>query len=143
MFHALNAPEEMAQMGRASPRHLSSGSWRAIRPTSTQIRQLATAFTAGALLAFLLTSWSARSGFPSLHTQPHPGLSVCDMPKAQGIALSPLALANMTGSATFIPDKLIVAARHHEVRLLGTAVTACIWCLAPWRAMHAYYCVMS
>ena len=96
---------------------MSHGAWACNRMSGAQLRQLATTFTAGALLAFLLTSWSARSGFPSLTSHSQSDLAVCDLPKAQGIALSPLALANVTGSASIIPDRLIVAARHHEVSL--------------------------
>ena len=36
--------------------------------------------------------------------------------RAQGVALSPMALANMSGN-TIIPDRLIVAARHTDVCL--------------------------
>ena len=40
-----------------------------------------------------------------------------------GIALTPLAIQNLTGSTSLgLPDKLIVAARHHEVSLASNFV---------------------
>ena len=83
-------------------------------------QQLLVGLALGGLLSYLAL-W--RSGHPAAapaRLWPGGAVSqnsnnmVCALPRAVGLALSPMALANVTGNPHLIPDRLIVVARHRE-----------------------------
>lgn len=101
------------------------------------------AFCTGALLASLgmvvaLAGTGHSAGHPLLrrglrvtaeNSKPpvssHP---VCTMPTAQGVALAPRALANVTGNGSLVPEHLIVVARKREVQGAAAATGSSLLC---------------
>ena len=89
-------------------------------------------FCAGVLLTYVVLSLAGSHGAAhtpqhgpparrillnetALHLSGNSESLVCMVPKATGIALSPMALANVTGDASLKPERLIVSARKREV----------------------------
>lgn len=124
--------------GTASAPNLSTLTARPRPRAWLNWQQLLGAFCTGALLTYLALALAGSHGIShlplgrSLSTSSTAGKSntVCAMPRAQGIALTPLALGNTTGNASLVPDRLIVAARHREVRALPSCrrPPAFAWC---------------
>ena len=113
----------VSSSGTASAPNLSSLAARPRPRAWLNWQQLLGAFCTGALLTYLGLALAGSHGIARLplgrslsaSSTAASSNTVCAMPRAQGIALTPLALGNTTGNVSLVPDRLIVAARHREV----------------------------